>query len=74
MTEGAYLLGYSNSWEPRYKISDISFYSSSLLNERSPITNTGSNICNNDDSKVEVYLLDYSNSWESRENVIVILS
>ena len=67
---GFYLLGYSYSWEPREKISDISFYSNSLLKARNQ-TDTSINVpdIKEDNSKVHVYLLDYSKSWEPREKL-----
>ena len=64
-----YLLGHSYSWEPREKMSDISFYSNSLLKARKQMdTSINAPDIKEDNSKVHVYLLDYSKSWGPCKN------
>ena len=60
-----YLLSFTNSWESHENISDISFYSNSLLTERNQVSNNSiSGLPIIEDSKIDVYLLGFSNSWE----------
>ena len=62
-----YLLSFSNSWEPCDRISDISFYSNSLLKKAQQIINSSTIV--QDNSKVDLYLLGFSKSWESHDNI-----